>query len=60
MRLNISLIIFLIGVFFITAGYANQIKPSCKKGVEIKYVTKELYDELSQEKPFMENHLQTL
>ncbi len=48
------------GLLLITAGYANQIKPSCKKDVEIKYVNRELYDELSQEKPYMENHLQTL
>jgi hypothetical protein len=60
MRLNISLIIFVMGLLLISAGYANQIKPSCKKDVEIKYVNRELYDELSQEKPYMENHLQTL
>jgi|TARA_X000001036_G_scaffold417387_1_gene435317 hypothetical protein len=60
MKLNLSLIIFMMGIFFITAGYANQVKPSCKEGVEIKYVTKDLYDEISQEKPYMENHLQTL
>ena len=50
----------MIGIFFISAGYANQVKPSCKEGVEIKYVAKDLYDEISQEKPYMENHLQTL
>ena len=59
MKLNISLIIFVLGVLLITAGYANQLKPSCKKNVEIKYVSRDLYDELSQEKPYMENHLQT-
>lgn len=60
MAINLSLIIFILGIFFITAGYANQMKPTCKDGTEIKYVTKDLYDELSQEKPYMENHLQTL
>ena len=60
MKFNLTLIVFLMGIFFITGGYANQMKPTCKDGTEIKYVTKDLYDELSQEKPYMENHLQTL
>ena len=39
---------------FITAGYAHQMKPSCEKGIDIKYVPRNVYDEIMQGKPYSE------
>jgi hypothetical protein len=52
--MKISLIIFIVGVLFMTAGYAHQMKPSCEKGIEIKYVPRNVYDEIMQSKPYSE------
>jgi|TARA_B100001094_G_scaffold217123_1_gene211200 hypothetical protein len=52
MRLN--LILFTLGILFITAGYAHQMKPSCEKGIEVKYVPRSVYDELEKSKPYTE------
>jgi|TARA_Y100000389_G_C17305122_1_gene434980 hypothetical protein len=48
-------ILFVIGVLFITAGYAKQMKPSCSKGVEVRFVPRTVYDEISQGKAFTES-----
>ena len=34
--MKITLLLFIIGVLLITAGYAQQMKPSCEKGIEVK------------------------
>ena len=52
MRFN--LILFIIGILFITAGYAKQMKPSCDKGIEVKYVPRTVYDEMMQGKAYTE------
>ena len=52
MRLN--LILFTLGILFITAGYAHQMRPSCEKGIEVKYVPRSVYDELEKSKPYTE------
>ena len=54
MKINIGLIILITGILFITAGYAHQVRPSCEKGVEIKYVPRDVYDEIMQGKPYSE------
>jgi hypothetical protein len=38
----------------ISIGYAKQMKPSCDKGLEIKYVPRTVFDEISQGKAFTE------
>ena len=52
MRFN--LILFIVGLLFIISGYAHQMRPSCEKGVEIKYVPRNIYDEIMKSKPYTE------
>ena len=49
-----SLIFLIMGILFITAGYAKQMKPSCDKGIEVKYVPRTVYDEMMQGKAYTE------
>jgi|MDTC01.1.fsa_nt_gb hypothetical protein len=48
-------ILFIMGVLFITAGYAKQMKPSCDKGVEVRFVPRTVFDEISQGKSYTES-----
>tara|TARA_A100001015_G_scaffold302494_1_gene390753 strand:- start:325 stop:546 length:222 start_codon:yes stop_codon:yes gene_type:complete len=48
-------IVFVVGILFITAGYAKQMKPSCSQGVEIRFVPRNVYDQISQNKAFTES-----
>lgn len=52
--MNITLILFITGVLLITAGYAQQMKPSCENGIEVKYVPRNVYDQLEESKPYSE------
>ena len=54
MRINFTLIIFIMGILFITHGYAHQMRPSCEKGIEVKYVPRNVFDQLEQSKPYSE------
>lgn len=54
MKINLGLIILIAGILFITAGYAHQVIPSCEKGIEIKFVPRDVYDEIAQGKPYSE------
>tara|TARA_Y100000389_G_C17436134_1_gene505653 strand:+ start:729 stop:905 length:177 start_codon:yes stop_codon:yes gene_type:complete len=54
MKINIGLIILITGILFITAGYAHQVQPSCEKGIDIKFVPRNVYDEIMQGKPYSE------
>jgi len=47
-------ILFIVGILFITAGYAKQMKPSCDKGVEVKFVPRAVFDEIRQETAYTE------
>jgi hypothetical protein len=47
-------ILFIVGVLFITIGYAKQMKPSCDKGVEVRFVPRNVFDEISQGKAYTE------
>ena len=40
------LMLFIIGGLCITAGYAHSIKDKCEKGIEVKYVSRDVYDEI--------------
>ena len=50
----IVLILFVPGMLLITAGYAQQMKPSCEKGIEVKYLPRNVYDQLEESKPYSE------
>ena len=55
MRINFVFILFIVGVLFITTGYAKQMKPSCVDGVEVKFIPRSVYDEISQGTAFTES-----
>lgn len=52
--MKITLLLFILGILFITAGYAHQMKPSCEKGIEVKYVPRNVFDQLEESKPYSE------
>jgi hypothetical protein len=52
--MKINLIIFIIGILFIVTGYAHQMSPSCEKGIDVKFVPRDVFDEISRSKPFTE------
>lgn len=52
--MNFVLIMFITSILMISIGYAKQMKPSCDKGLEIKYVPRTVFDEISQGKAFTE------
>uniref|UniRef100_A0A6C0L1I5 Uncharacterized protein n=1 Tax=viral metagenome TaxID=1070528 RepID=A0A6C0L1I5_9ZZZZ len=52
--MRVDLMLFIVGTLLIVAGYAEQMKPSCTEGVQIKYVPREVFDEYNQEKPYLE------
>ena len=52
--MKITLLLLISGLLLITAGYAQQMKPSCEKGIEVKYVPRNVYDQLEQSKPYSE------
>tara|TARA_Y100000996_G_scaffold414382_1_gene405081 strand:+ start:7088 stop:7246 length:159 start_codon:yes stop_codon:yes gene_type:complete len=52
--MKISLLLFITGMLLITAGYAQQMKPSCDKGIDVKYVPRNVFDQLEESKPFSE------
>ena len=52
--MNIVLILFITGILLITAGYAQQMKPSCEKGIEVKYLPRNVFDQIEESKPYSE------
>ena len=52
--MKITLLLFVFGILLITAGYAQQMKPSCEKGIEVKYVPRNVFDQLEESKPYSE------
>jgi hypothetical protein len=44
--MRLSLLLFIIGVLFITAGYTNQLNPGCKRGGEVRIVPRNVYDQI--------------
>lgn len=44
--MKLSLLIFIIGVLFITAGYTQQLNPGCKTGSEVRIVPRNVYDQV--------------
>jgi hypothetical protein len=52
--MKISFTLFVIGIIFIIIGYASQVAPSCDKGIDVKFVPRDVFDELSRSKPYTE------
>lgn len=46
--MKISLLLFIIGISFITIGYSYQISPNKNESREIEFVPRNVYDELSK------------
>jgi hypothetical protein len=44
--MRLSLLIFIVGVLFITAGYTTQLDPKCKRGSEVRIVPRNVYDQI--------------
>jgi hypothetical protein len=44
--MRLSLLLFIIGTLFITAGYTNQLSPECKRGTEVRIVPRNVYDQI--------------
>jgi hypothetical protein len=49
--MKVSFILFIVGLIFLIMGYANQLKPSCKERVTVKYVPRHVYDEIHHQSP---------
>ena len=47
--MKLSLLIFIIGILFITMGYATQMSPGCKSGSEVRIVPRNVYDQIIQD-----------
>ena len=43
---KISLILFIIGIIFISIGYANDLNPNKNINREIEFVPRSVYDEI--------------
>ena len=48
-KMRLSLLLFIIGIIFITAGYTNQLNPRCKSGSEVRIVPRNVYDQIIQD-----------
>ena len=44
--MRLSLLLFIIGVLFITAGYTQSVVPKCEKGSEVRIVPRNVYDQI--------------
>jgi|TARA_B110001469_G_C9542655_1_gene269439 hypothetical protein len=44
--MNLSLILFTVGIIMITTGYTNQISPQCNQDIKVKVVPRGIYDEI--------------
>ena len=45
-NMRLSLLLFIMGVVFITAGYTNSLSPGCKMGTEVRIVPRNIYDQI--------------
>ena len=44
--MNIPLLLFIIGLLFIIAGYVNSVVDNCSEGTQIKIVPRNVYDQI--------------
>lgn len=47
--MKISLLMFIIGVLFVVAGYTQQLDPKCKPQTEIRIIPRNVYDQLVED-----------
>ena len=46
MKINLTMLFFVLGITFIMIGYSQQIVPSCNKGTEVRIVSRNVYDQI--------------
>ena len=46
---RLSLLLFIIGILFITSGYSIQLDDKCNKGTEVRIVPRNVYDQIIQD-----------
>lgn len=44
--MNLSLLLFIVGVVLISYGYVNQLSPQCNDRLITKYVASHVYDDI--------------
>jgi hypothetical protein len=44
--MNSALILLIIGVMMVVAGYTNQISPKCNQELSVKILPRDVYDEI--------------
>tara|TARA_Y100000389_G_scaffold150764_1_gene150355 strand:- start:164 stop:343 length:180 start_codon:yes stop_codon:yes gene_type:complete len=44
--MNIALILLIIGVMMVVAGYTNQISPKCNEELSVKIIPRNVYDQI--------------
>ncbi len=47
--MRLSLLLFIMGLMLITAGYTTQLDPKCKRGSEVRIVPRNVYDQIIQD-----------
>jgi len=52
--------LFILSIIFISMGYSEQLKPSCSRGVDIKYIPRTIYDEMMESKAYTEKDNESL
>ena len=52
--MRVELMLFIMGVLFISMGLGEQMKPSCEKGEVVKFVPRNVFDEYNQDKPYLQ------
>jgi len=52
---KVSLLLFILGVIFFTIGYSKIYDTSCKEGISIKYVPRDVYNQIFLNKIIPEN-----
>ena len=55
--MKVSFLLFVIGIILIVMGLTNQMKPTCKGKVVVKYVPRHVYDEIHHQSPDFKVHL---
>ena len=49
--MKLSIVLFLIGITMIGLGVARQMTPPCKDRVDVRYVARNIYDDLLRNSP---------
>jgi len=47
--MRLSLLIFVIGVIFVTSGYIQDKDPHCKPKTEVRIIPRNVYDQLIED-----------